>query len=213
MEHLQYFIQHVLVPIAGEAHFGLFLLLWLSAINPIAPPEEAFTLLTGACIATGVLNWFWGSVAIIAGIILCDITQYWMGRGGLKLLSGTRLGKRFMCSHGFLRAKEKMATKGIWAIIGCRFFFGTRAPTYMASGFLHYKFWKFVLIDSSIVLLHGIAFVVVGYIFYHQIDAVILFIEKLGIWSLVILLVLIAGFVTIKIVRGRTAQRLDPDPA
>ena len=46
-----------------------------------------------------------------------------------------------------------MADKGIWAIILCRFVFGTRAPTYVASGFLRYSFPKFVAVDSSVAQL------------------------------------------------------------
>jgi membrane protein DedA with SNARE-associated domain len=194
LEDLASFITSVLKPLFGEPHFGLFLFVWFSAIFPLAPPEEAFTLLGGACIAQGILSLYWGPMAIIGGIITTNVTQYWMGRGVLKLFSGTRIGKRIIHSHTFGRAKKSFIRKGIWAIVGCRFFFGTRAPTYVVTGFLRYHFWKFFAIDSSVSVLHGVAFLVAGYVFQQQIQSVIILVKRLGVWSLVILAGLIVFF-------------------
>jgi membrane protein DedA with SNARE-associated domain len=194
VEDLASFITTVLKPLFGEPHLGLFLFVWLSAIFPLAPPEEAFTLLGGACIAQGILSVYWGPMAIVGGIIITNVTQYWMGRGVLKLFSGTRLGNHIIHSHSFRRAKDTFLRKGIWAIIGCRFFFGTRAPTYVVTGFLRYHFWKFFAIDSSVAVVHSMAFLAVGYVFQQQIQSLMIIIKQLGIWSLVILVALIVFF-------------------
>jgi membrane protein DedA with SNARE-associated domain len=198
LEDLASFITSVLKPLFGEPHFGLFLFVWFSAIFPLAPPEEAFTLLGGACIARGILSVYWGPIAIVGGIITTNVTQYWMGRGVLKLFSGTRLGKHIIRSHSFRRAKDSFYRKGIWAIVGCRFFFGTRAPTYVVTGFLRYNFWKFFAVDSSLAVVHGAAFLVIGYVFHQQIHSLIVLIKQLGIWSLVILVAVIIIFVLLR---------------
>ena len=198
MEDLASFITGVLTPIFGEPHLGLFLFVWFSAIFPLAPPEEAFTLLGGACIAQGILSLYWGPLAIVGGIIATNVTQYWMGRGVLKLFSGTRLGKRIIRSHSFRRAKESFLRKGVWAIVGCRFFFGTRAPTYVVTGFLRYNFWKFFAIDSSVAIVHSMAFLVIGVVFQQQIHSLIVLVKQLGIWSLVILVAAIIIFVLLR---------------
>ena len=194
MELLSAFVEDFLVPFAGNPHLGLFLVVWFTAIFPLAPPEEAFTLLGGAAVAGGVLHWFGAGLALIGGIIATNVTLYWWGRAGLKLLSGTRLGNRIIGSKGFKRARRAMLDRGIWAIVGCRFFFGTRTPTYLATGFFRYRFWKFLLIDSTVVLLHAIPFMFIGYLFNEQIDGIIDFMQRLGIWSLVLLLGLIVAF-------------------
>ena len=206
MELLQAFVDDFLTPFAGNPHFGLFLIVWFSAVFPLAPPEEAFTLLAGAAIAGGILHWFFGGFAVIAGIIATNITQYWMGRGVLKMLMGTRLGNKFVNSRKFKKARETMEKKGIWAIVGCRFFFGTRAPTYVATGFLRYRFWKFVAIDATTTVLHGLAGLVLGYIFCEQIDSILGFIKDLGIWSLILLIVLIAAIFGIKYLRRKKSD-------
>lgn len=203
MEILQAFVDDFLTPFAGNPHFGLFLIVWFSAIFPLAPPEEAFTLLTGAAIAGGILHWFLGPLAVIAGIIATNITQYWMGRGVLKMFMGTRIGNKFVNSKRFKRARETMKRKGIWAIVGCRFFFGTRAPTYVATGFLRYRFWKFVAIDSTTTVLHGLAGLIIGYIFSDQIDSIIMAMKELGIWSLILLIALILAIFGIKYLRRK----------
>lgn len=210
MEILQAFVDDFLTPFAGNPHFGLFLIVWFSAIFPLALPEEAFTLLTGAAIAGGILHWFLGGFAVIGGIIATNITQYWMGRGVLKAFMGTRLGNKFVNSRKFKKARETMEKKGIWAIVGCRFFFGTRAPTYVATGFLRYRFWKFVAIDSTTTVLHGMAGLILGYIFYEQIDSILGFMKDLGIWSLILLITLIAAIFGIKYLRRKKADA-EPD--
>ncbi|RLB57916.1 MAG: hypothetical protein DRI34_06455 [Deltaproteobacteria bacterium] len=211
MEVLQVFIERVLVPIFGEPHLGLFMFVWFSAVFPLAPPEEAFTLLGGACIAHDILHPFWGSGAVIGGIIATDLTQYWMGRGGLKLLGTTKIGKRFIASRAFRRACRSFGRRGIWAIVGCRFFFGTRAPTYMATGFMRFSFARFALVDSSVVLLHGLLFLGVGYLFSEQIDAILEFVKRLGIWNLVVLLGVIGLVAVIKLRKRQRWQQTDED--
>lgn len=208
MELLQTFVDDFLAPFGGNPEFGLFLFVWLfSVVNPLAPPEEAITLLGGACMAMGLLHPFWGWLAIVAGIIVTDMSQYWIGRGVLKVFTGTRLGNRFIGSRGFRDARRKMAEKGIWAIVACRFFFGTRAVTYVASGFLRYSFAKFVLVDGLMVLLQGSLFILLGALFSEQIEGILAFMEELGIWSLLALLALIAVFFAVKILRARQRAR------
>ena len=202
MESIQTFVNAFLA-LAGDAHLGLFLFVWFSSINPVAPPEEMFTLVGGTLIAKGILDPFWGGLSIIGGIISTNISQYWMGRGGLKLLSGTKIGNRFVNSRKFKNARDLMEKRGIWAIVACRFFFGTRAFTYFASGFLRYRFVKFVSVDSSMVLIHGIPLLILGYLFSDQIGSIFDFMEKLGIWNLIILLIIIAAIITYRRLRTR----------
>jgi membrane protein DedA with SNARE-associated domain len=210
LDVIQAFVDQYLTPFAGNPHLGLFLIVWFSAIFPLALPEEAFTLLGGACVAKGILEPLPAALAILGGIIATNDTQYWMGRGVLKLLSGTRIGKRFICSRGFVRSEEVMQRRGLWAIVGCRFFFGTRAPTYVAAGFLRFPFLKFWAVDSLVVLLHGIPFLLVGYFFADGIGRVIHGIEELGIWSLVLLVVFIGSVWLIRhlIARRRTSRQV-----
>ncbi|HOX46589.1 MAG TPA: hypothetical protein PK668_23520 [Myxococcota bacterium] len=211
MDLLQSFVHDFLTPFGGNPHLGLFLIVWFSAVFPLAPPEEAFTLLGGACVAGGFLNWFWGSLAILGGIIATNVTQYWIGRGGLKLLSGTGLGNRILHSKGFRKARTAMLERGIWAIVGCRFFFGTRAPTYLATGFFRYRFWKFFAVDSSVVVLHGVLFILIGYSFSDQIGGVLSFMEELGLWSLLLLVVAVAAFLGVRLyLARRRAARAEP---
>lgn len=203
MDYLQYFVEHFLTPFAGNPHLGLFLVVWFSAIFPLALPEEAFTLLGGACVAKGILQPIPAGLAILGGIIITNDTQYWMGRGVLKLLSGTRIGKRFICSRTFQHSEDVMHRRGLWAIVGCRFFFGTRAPTYVAAGFLRFPFLKFWAVDSSVVMLHGIPFILVGFFFADGIDRIISAMAQLGYWSLALLVAFIVTVVGIRYLLGR----------
>jgi membrane protein DedA with SNARE-associated domain len=208
LDLLQSFVDHFLVPFAGNPHLGLFLVVWFSAVFPLAPPEEFFTLVGGAAVAAGILHWFGAALAILGGIIATNISLYWMGRGGLKLLSGTGIGNRILHTKSFKKARQAMLDRGIWAIFGCRFFFGARTPTYLASGFFRFRFDRFLAIDIPTVLLHGIPFLFIGYVFHEQIDSVFEFFEMLGWWSLLFLVALIAGFVYVNRLLEQRRNRL-----
>jgi membrane protein DedA with SNARE-associated domain len=51
---------------------------------------------------------------------------------------------------------------------------------------------------------------ILGYIFYQQIDGVLDFMKGLGIWSLVLLIALIAAIFGIKYLRRKKADVHDP---
>ncbi len=210
MDVIQTFFEQYLTPFAGNPHLGLFLVVWFSAIFPLALPEEAFTLLGGACVAHGLLEPLPTALAILGGIIATNDTQYWMGRGVLGLLRTTRLGQRMIRSHSFQRSQDLMHRKGLWAIVGCRFFFGTRAPTYMAAGFLHFPFLKFWLVDTSVVLLHGIPFLLVGYFFAGGIARILNAMEQLGYWSLALLVAFLLLCLLISHLIGRRRRGTAP---
>jgi hypothetical protein len=57
---------------------------------------------------------------------------------------------------------------------------------------------KFFSVDSSVVLLHGIPFLFVGFFFASGIGHIIKAMEALGIWSLVLLVAVIALFFLVK---------------
>jgi membrane protein DedA with SNARE-associated domain len=208
---IQTFFEQYLTPFAGNPHLGLFLVVWFSAVFPLALPEEAFTLLGGACIAHGLLEPIPTALAILGGIIATNDTQYWMGRGVLGLLQTTRLGQRMIRSRSFQRSQDLMHRKGLWAIVGCRFFFGTRAPTYIAAGFLRFPFLKFWLVDTSVVLLHGVPFLLAGYFFSGGIARILSAMEQLGYWSLALLVAFLLLCLLGRHLLGR--RRRDPAPA
>ena len=96
--------------------------------------------------------------------------------------------------------------KGVWAIVTCRFFFGARAPTYLATGFFRYNFWKFTLVDSSVVLFHGIPFLLIGYYYSDQIDGIISWVRQLGLWSLALLVLIVGSYFAVRsLIRKKTS--------
>jgi membrane protein DedA with SNARE-associated domain len=68
---------------------------------------------------------------------------------------------------------------------------------------LRYRFWKFVAIDATTTVLHGLAGLILGYIFHQQIDSILDFMKDLGIWSLILLIALILAIFGIKYLRRK----------
>jgi len=68
------------------------------------------------------------------------------------------------------------------------------------------------LVDSSIVLVHGLIFLLIGYLFSEQIDRIVNFVRQMGIWALVALVAILVIFVVLKFINGRNNNE-EPEPS
>lgn len=114
--------------------------------------QEDVPTITAAVSATaGRLSWAVGFWGCFLGIWLGDALLYLLARGlGRPALSG-RWVRRFVSVAAVQRSEQWFAKKGTWLLISSRFVPGTRLPTYLAAGFLHLPFVRFLTITGVTV--------------------------------------------------------------
>jgi membrane protein DedA with SNARE-associated domain len=88
--------------------------------------------------------------ACFLGICIGDLGLYFVGYFASRLGIEKKLGffKKYHATLALMRKSQFLT----YSIVISRAVPGTRLPTYLASGFLHYSFWKFLLLTALSVL-------------------------------------------------------------
>lgn len=115
--------------------------------------EDAATLAAAALAASGMLPASWAWSAAFTGIWVGDLGLYGLGvlaaRGALRLPGLARHAG----PERIARGRRWFRTQGPWALVFCRFIPGTRLPTYLAAGAMHYPLPRFARLTALLAAL------------------------------------------------------------
>ncbi len=134
----------------GDVHtasltgLALVLMLTLLAMTTLVS-EDIACIGAGLLVAKGVLGFFPALAACIAGILVADITIYWLGRWiGSPMLRWVPF--RWFIEEEDVRDAERLFKEsGLAIIFVSRFLPGTRFPTYFSAGMIRARFSLFLL--------------------------------------------------------------------
>lgn len=120
-------------------------LLMIAIILATLISEDLTCIVTGLMISQGLIGFFLGVFACLAGIFMGDILLFLAGKW---LASGT-LNKApvkwFITEKDIKKSYNWFKAKGPSIIIASRFIPGTRLPTYFSAGAIGASFWMFIL--------------------------------------------------------------------
>lgn len=156
-------------------------------------PEDIPLLIAGAMVATGKMKLAIACVCAWCGIVGGDVVLYHLGKKfGLEVrripLIGRHLSeKRLQQVHGMF---ERW---GVWVVAVGRMFAGIRGAMVVVAGATRFTFWKFLLADGIAALFSGGLFVLLGYLFGRNMDALSEHVKKAKMWTLVIVLAMAVG--------------------
>jgi len=191
------------------SYFVLFGLLFSCGLG-LPLPEDIPLLIAGAMIATGKMQLAIACICAWCGIVGGDVCLYHLGKKfGLEVrripLLGRHLSeKRLKQVHGMFERY------GVWVVAIGRMFAGIRGAMVVVAGATRFSFWKFLIADGIAALFSGGLFVLLGYVFGKNMDALSEHVKKAKMWTLVIVLVLAAG-VGVWIYLHRRRRNHEPD--
>lgn len=135
-------------------YLGPWLLLMLCGLG--APlPEEAALIPAGVMLADpeNHLNFLHMTLVCASAILLGDSLPFLLGkRYGLAILK-LRWVSKVLHPERFAAFERRFAEHGNWAIFTCRFLPGLRIPGYFIAGTLKMSYVRFLLLDSTGILL------------------------------------------------------------
>ncbi|MEQ9266049.1 MAG: VTT domain-containing protein [Balneolaceae bacterium] len=120
-------------------------LLMIAIILATLISEDLTCIVTGLMISQGLIGFFPGVFACLAGIFIGDILLFLAGKW---LASGTLTKaplKWFITEKDIKKSYNWFKAKGPSIIIASRFIPGTRLPTYFSAGAIGASFWMFIL--------------------------------------------------------------------
>src|SRR6266404_6129551 len=130
---------HDWLPVAQAATLGL-----LPFVQEDVPTVSAALLA-----AAGNLTWKAGFIGCFLGIWIGDALLYLLARGVGRPLLQRSWAKRFFNPVAVARSERWFGEKGTWLLLSSRFVPGTRLPTYLAAGFLHLSFPRFLAVTGT----------------------------------------------------------------
>src|SRR6266436_2136063 len=143
-------------------------------------PAAPWLLAAGALAGTGKMSWFVALSAAAFGSVLADLIWFYLGRhGGHRVLS-------LLCRISLepdscvRRTQDLFARYGMRGVVGAKFIPGlsTLAPPLAGSSGVSAP--RFLFFDGLGSLLYGGGFLLVGVIFSHQLEQVIVAFGSLG---------------------------------
>ncbi len=123
---------------------GLTLLILLGLIAAATFVSEDLTcILVGLMVASGRIDFWWGTAACFAGIYAGDMALFWAGRLMGRPAVALPPLSWVIRPDDLRRSSEWLNRRGPIVVMATRFLPGTRLPTYFAAGLLHTRFWLF----------------------------------------------------------------------
>jgi membrane protein DedA with SNARE-associated domain len=187
-------------------HHGYVLLLgWVFAEQVGLPvPSMPLLLAAGALAGAGRLNFFASLFYVMLAAMTADSIWYQLGRRkGIRIL-------QFLCKISLepdscVRRTEGLFSKqGARSLVLAKFLPGLGTVAAPLAGIFHMRARRFLLFDAMGTLLWAGTFLGLGFVFSGEIERLAERLASLGGWLLVLLLAVLAAYITYKFV---TRQR------
>ncbi|MCB1025705.1 MAG: DedA family protein [Acidobacteria bacterium] len=167
--------------------YGLLAVFLGSAVE-----ADAFPLLSGSFSHFGYFRFPFALAACICGMFAGDSVWYLIGR---------LFGERIRNTKTFQKRSPQIETfigrTGIFQIVLCRFFYGTRNVTMLYWGIRKYSFLRFACIDLVGCTVWGTLLVSLGYVLSSSVSLLLGDLKEVE-FSLLIVVILAIGFVSLK---------------
>ena len=187
----------------------VFFLLYLSGIG-IPLGEDMIIIPAGMLIGQGKFDWWPMAPLAYIGVILADVTWYWICRAfGMKLLR-RRWIKRLIHPRRLLEMKYKFDRYGVWVVVISRFIPASRTTMITVVGAFRLSFWKFLIAEVICVGVTVPFQLGLGYLIGYGMPDTKNFIDLLIKIAVVVLVVTVVIFLLGLWLRARKSSRRAP---
>jgi len=174
-------------------------------------PGSLFVIAAGALAASGKFNLFAAISWTAFGCITADAILFVLGHRGK-----TRVFKVFPHLHS-VQVKLERATLANTVLHGMRMltlakFVPLGQVVAMHAGALQVNRLRFFLVDAFCSVVYAAVYAALGFAFHKQLAQVVAFLQKLGVVSLLLIVVLTGAYVVHWFLKRRPKGEVQPDP-
>lgn len=164
-------------------------------------PEELPILAAGALAREAVIRWWIALPLCIVGVLVGDVVLYWAGRHWGERLLGWRVVRFVLTEARERRLLSAYRRHGLKIVVIARHVVGLRAAAFLTAGIARLPFWKFLLVDTAAACVGVPVSFGFAYFFTDQLRAVLDDIHRVERWLLLLGLLTLAGWVTLRVWR------------
>jgi membrane protein DedA with SNARE-associated domain len=195
--------------IALSPYLGVFLALLLAGLGlPI--PEEIPVVTAGVLAHRGVVHWWLALPLCIVGVVLGDISLYWIGHHWGSRALDLPLVRRILDPVRREKMEAAYRRRGALIVFGARHVAGIRGPAFLTAGIVRLPFWKFLLADG-VAIAFGIPLnFTLAYLFSEHVHALLAGVHRVERWVAVLVLLVVAVWLAI-VLRRRGLKAVGPE--
>lgn len=190
---IQEFIEHF-------TYGGIVLVLLLGGLG-VPLPEELPILAAGALAREAVIRWWIALPLCIVGVLVGDVVLYWAGHHWGERLLGWRVVRFVLTEARERRLLSAYRRHGLKIVVIARHVVGLRAAAFLTAGIARLPFWKFLLVDTAAACVGVPVSFGFAYFFTDQLRAILDDIHRVERWLLLLGLLTLAGWVTLRVWR------------
>ncbi len=158
-------------------YFLVFLILLACGFG--VPIPEDITLIAGGVLSYyGTTNVYIMIVVGLLGVLIGDSSMFWLGRRFGSTITSHKFIARLMPADRLDQVREVLHKRGIKILFAARFMPGLRSPLFFSAGTLGIPFRIFLFYDGMAALVSVPAIVYSVYYFGHDLERVILTIQR-----------------------------------
>ncbi|MBI4451041.1 DedA family protein [Candidatus Woesearchaeota archaeon] len=192
----------LLTYVSHLSYLAIIVLLVLSSIG-IPFPEDIILLVSGYVASLGILQWQYAVLACLAGVLLGDVTGYYIGRHGGWLL------KRFLSKERFLRVEDEFIQRGPKIILFSRVLSGIRVFFPIAAGATRMPFWTFLVYDAIAAVVWVPLVFGIGHLVGTHFSTVAAWFKRADVMVVIAVLLAIGAFFAYRALRRQARQKVD----
>jgi membrane protein DedA with SNARE-associated domain/rhodanese-related sulfurtransferase len=170
-------------------------------VEQIGLPLPAATLLIGMGALSRSGNFVLPVVVAVAAIAALAADMIWYELGWLHGRSVLRLICRISLEPDYCvrRTEDTFERLGMWALLPAKFIPGFNAAAVPLAGMMKVPLFRFIAFDAAGVMLWSLTYTLLGYIFSHQIERVILYLSTFGTSLLILIGAALAVYIGFKV--------------
>ncbi len=191
------FLLDFLLNFYGPTPYLLIFAILLACGLGLPIPEDITLFTAGLLSYYGVTRLGWMIVICYAGVMIGDITVFWLGAHYGRKLTKKWFFKRLLPEDRLQGVRERFKKRGNKLIFAARFMPGLRAPIFFSAGTLHLPYRVFFFYDGLAALLSVPAIVWAVYHYGDELERVVRLIQRIE-HSIVFVVVAAVGIVALK---------------
>lgn len=194
-------------------HGYWFLFLYILAVQAGMPiPADPLLLIMGALAGDHLYTFTGALAAVLAASLIADYCWYELGRHGGRSILGLICKLSLEPDTCVRKTEATFSQRGAWALLFAKFVPGMGLVAMPLSGLIRMPRWLFLLADAAGTLLWGAAYLLAGFVFHRQVNAVIEALGLLGRQAGIVVLLLIGLYLAFKYMqRWRLLRQLRID--
>lgn len=180
-------------------HGYLLLSVYMLAVGLGVPiPADPLMLLMGAMVGNRDYSLFKSLLAAVVPALIGDLVWYQIGRMRGRSVLGLLCKLTLEPDTCVRKTEGTFAKRGASALLFAKFVPGISLMSVSLAGISRMRIWRFLLADAAGCTLWAAAYLLIGRIFYRQVDAVIVFLGLFGRSAGLVIATLIALYVGVK---------------